>query len=239
MRRPRKAERIAARAEAKRLKVLATAEAGDPSPDRVRALGALLGGAAAGHVLVVGREADGLAEAAAELSPTSVTVLAEPTVESLTALHGAKAGRRRSPGYDLVVVGGGLDRGPAHEARERLAALPGLLAPGGRILAAIETFAHAAALPGVGPHDALLFPERARAGALGSGHAQRTPVPASGWLLLLRGAGITVGAVRGHGDQSLPEGLIELHAERLEVFDAGEASSGLILIDGRATEAAA
>lgn len=239
MKRPRRAERIAAKAEARRLRAVAHAEAGDPSPDRIESLAALLGGKAAGHVLVIGRESAGLADAAKALSPTSVAVLADPTPEALTALHGVKAGRRRSAGYDTVVIGGGLDRGPAHLARERLAALPGLLAPGGRVLMAVETFAYAAPLPGVGAYDALLFPERARAGALGTGHVERTPVPASGWLLLLQGAGIAVDAVQGHGDQPLPDDLIARHAERLEVFDPGEVASGLILVGGRAMEKAA
>lgn len=199
-----------------------------------KALGAPRGAASA---LVSGPDGFDLARAVKEaLAPDALTLMhpdSPPprarfttTAETLEALAAS-----RPAGFDLIVAVGGIEQGELSEVRARVAALRGLLAPGGALVLGVDTLAAPDAETGFEP---LLFPNLARAGDLGETARARAPLPASAWLMLVQAAGLNVEAADGEGAQALPEALMREHGARLAAYDSGELAAGRLVLLARA-----
>ena len=148
------------------------------------------------------------------------------TAESLEALAAS-----RPAGFDLIVASGGIERGELSEVRARVAALRGLLTPGGALVLSVDTLAAPDAETGFEP---LLFPHLVRAGDLGEVAQARAPLPASAWLMLVQAAGLHVDAADGAGAQVLPEALTSGHGARLAAYDSVELAVGRLVLLARA-----
>ncbi|MBA3999710.1 hypothetical protein [Brevundimonas sp.] len=192
-----------------------------------KALGAPSG---AGTVLASGPQGPDLARAVQEaLAPGSLTLLHpdrppprarfDTIPDSLTDLATTRPG-----GFDLILAGGGLETGDLSHVRDRLVALADLLAPAGVLALAIDTLA----APVGADFDALLFPHLARAGELGEDLPIRAPLPAAGWMLLIRATGLELEAADGLGGQTLPRDYADLHGARLAAYDPVELTTGTL-----------
>lgn len=131
--------------------------------------------------------------------------------------------------YDLIVVGDGVAGRTLAETRDRVAALASRLRSGGEVAVWLRTMA--APLEGAAPaaaYDALLFPEPAAAGSLGS-QAETATLSASGWMMLFHACDLECVAQAGLGESPLPDAVAVAHAPRLAVFDPQELATGRFL----------
>lgn len=162
----------------------------------------------------------GLPATVAKALPTALGAKAMATADEITDLEGD---------YDLIVVGDGVATPGLAATRNRVAELALRLRPGGELAAWLPTLA--APLhdtPPAAAYDALLFPESAAAGALGS-EAEAATLSASGWMMLFHACGLECVAQAGLGESPLPESVALAHAPRLAVFDPVELNTGRFL----------
>lgn len=195
---------------------------------RWKALGAPVG---APRALAMGPQGHELARAVMDTLSPAELVLLHPTPAAARARFRTEAGdlatlsQSDADGFDLILVGGGLEAGDLAAVSDAAGRLGELLRPGGGLALIVDTLA--APLPGESGDgfDHLLFPQLAASGELGEAAAARAPLPASAWRLLLQGAGLKVEQLQA-ADDGLPETLTIDHGARLAIYDAQELTFG-------------
>ena len=180
------------------------------------------------RALASGPQGHALARAIIEILDPSELILIHPnrasarsrfttTDAELSSLASAEPKSR-----DLILIGGGAERGELSAVRQSVEASARLLRPGGWCAIRIDTVA----APGSGAPgeelDALLFPQLAQTGALGEAAQARAPLPASAWMLMLQAAGLEIIAETATTQPEELYGAITEHATRLAVYDGGE-----------------
>lgn len=168
----------------------------------------------------------------AEFSPAE---LHQTDAAQLTGVETSGA----EPGYDLIVVGEGLESGTLSETLGRLGRLSSMLSHPGVGLIMIRPMAHPVSVDDgptpVGPFDALLFPHAARMGDLGPTIQKRLMLSPLSWRYLLEQSGFSLieMSTLAEADGS---GLRQAHGSRLVHFDDDALCSGavtaLVRVDG-------
>src|SRR5690606_10913976 len=197
-----------------------------------KTLGAPVG---APRALAIGPQGHELARAVMDTLSPAELVLLHPAPAAARARFRSEAGdlatlsQSDAGGFDLILVGGGLEAGDLASVSDAVGRLGAILRPGGGLALIVDTLA--APLPGEtgDAFDHLLFPHLAASGELGEAGAARAPLPASAWRLLLQRAGLKVAQMQA-ANAGLPEAMSVDHGARLAIYDAQELTFGRLNI---------